>query len=616
MLWNPMQRTTSRPGVTGMATAFGLIVIAFAPSCAKLDPGSYEGDGQAAAFIAETEPRPTVEIVSPARGAFLVPGPVAVQGRTTPSTKQPEPIVSINVNGESVAVGPDGIFQTTINLSPGVTTITAVATDAAGHAGTGTISVMSGEYTAADQEIPEAVLVRLNDHALPGIASVVETFIWTLDLNSLSNQPLYNGQFLGITAQLDARNPRFVDVLMDFDIEPEGMYFTVTLDRPRIDIDAQVNFGSSVIGPESIAVIADSVVATGRLNLFIRPADQRLGVEVLDFDLQIPGYQNQIQNPNLTFLEPLISGVVQRRIRSAMQDAIDARRDDLARLLDNWLAPATPFTLLGIPIGYEVRAERAEFDTFGLTLQGGFQAPLITPSALAQAAPGSFRTAGGLPVSVPNTVGFFASVDDDAINRALFAAWGNGLLDQTIDESRLQALGFALPVGTLRAEYILRVMPELSVVFGPNDPVAVRLEAMLPPIVRVTGSPDLVTAEIGELHLTLLMDRGQGFEEALHIALHGRIPATVELDTGGIRLAANGFAELTIDMVEEAAAPIDEARVETALALVLTPIIPGLLNQIPLIPLPNMGQLSVATAQGAPDGPEQDRLGITAEISR
>ena len=56
----------------------------------------------------------------------------------------------------------------------------------------------------------------------------------------------------------------------------------------------------------------------------------------------------------------------------------------------------------------------------------------------------------------------YASVDDDALNRALFAAWGTGLLEGQVTEATLGQLGLALTPGTLRAEYVLRVIPELG----------------------------------------------------------------------------------------------------------------------------------------------------------
>jgi hypothetical protein len=80
---------------------------------------------------------PTVIISNPHNGATVTTPTVRVQGRVEDSVR----VSSLNVAGQGVIVRPGGIFGVTVKLKRGKNTIVATALNAAGNAGTQSISV-------------------------------------------------------------------------------------------------------------------------------------------------------------------------------------------------------------------------------------------------------------------------------------------------------------------------------------------------------------------------------------------------------------------------------------------------------------------------------------------
>ena len=59
-----------------------------------------------------------------------------------------------------------------------------------------------------------------------------------------------------------------------------------------------------------------------------------------------------------------------------------------------------------------------------------------------------------------------------------------------------------------------------------------------------------------------------------------------------------------------------EPEKEVLLSLVLTPLIPQVLNGVNMIPVPHLNQLTIFNCQTFSDGPSFDHLTATADMSR
>ena len=100
-------------------------------------------------FTVDTVP-PVLNVTSPDDGLITNKSTVVVAGTTNDSTSSP---VTLTVNGNTVSVGSDGSFSTTVTLSEGENTITIKAVDQAGKVSTVTRTVTLDSSTPVIESI-------------------------------------------------------------------------------------------------------------------------------------------------------------------------------------------------------------------------------------------------------------------------------------------------------------------------------------------------------------------------------------------------------------------------------------------------------------------------------
>lgn len=609
------------PTLVGLA-----LTVASLPACSNLGVDSPRSGGTsgvgslAAGSITAPVPGVQVEILSPARASFQSPGRITLTGMTTPSQSTSAPITEVVIDGLTLPVQPDGSFSTDIDLLPGMNVIGAQARDSRGETGSTTISVLAGEWNPPSQVIPAAISLRINDASLDALASIGEDTARTLDMSQLTTTPLYQNRLLGmLDALATMHNPRFTDTRVVFDSQPDGLHFMLELIDPALEVQVQASmFGALTMGPEIALVGADSVQVTGRVALSVLP-DGRLGVSVEDVTADfVRFYATFPTSPLMSLVAPLFRGLIQSRLEDELANGLAHQAADLQQELDNALTPAQPLTVLNKPFGLDIRAESVAFDHLGFGMQLQYNSPpVLGTTPRAQAAPGSYRTPGAMPppTSPRSTV---ISMDDDTINRALYAGWAGGLLDMDMSPQGLLQQNITMPNGGITAADVGSLLPELLTVAPPSAPMSVRVEAGLPPLLQVTGAPDLVELSLGEVYLEMLVDRGGGtFETFFRIALHARIGATVVVNQGGIRLSSNQNADIRVDLLDTPMVDLDERRIQILLATALTPLLPRLINSINVIPLPpQIQQLTLFDVRGWADGPAHEHLTVGADMLR
>lgn len=609
------------PTLVGLA-----LTVASLPACSNLGVDSPRSGGTsgvgslAAGSITPPVPGIQVEILSPVRASFQSPGRMTLTGMTTPSQSTSAPITEVVIDGLTLPVQPDGSFSTDIDLLPGMNVIGALARDSRGETGSTTISVLAGEWNPPNQVIPAAISLRINDASLDALASIGEDTARTLDMSQLTTTPLYQNRILGLLDALATmHNPRFTDTRVVFDSQPDGLHFLLELIDPAVEVQVQASmFGRLTMGPEIALVGADSVLVTGRIVLSVLP-DGRLGVSVEDVTVDfVRFYATFPTSPLMSLVAPLFRGLIQGRLENELANGLALQAADMQQELDNALTPAQPLTVLNKPFGLDVRAESVAFDHLGFGMQLQYNSPpVLGTTPRAQAAPGSFRTPGGMPAptSPRSTV---ISMDDDTINRALYAAWAGGLLDMDMSPQGLLQQNITMPNGGITAADVGALLPELLTVASPSAPMSVRIETGLPPLLQVTGAPDMVELSLGEVYLEMLVDRGGGtFETFFRIALHVRIGATVVVNQGGIRLSSAQNADIRVDLLDTPMVDLDERRIQVLLITALTPLLPRLINSVNVIPLPpQIQQLTLFDMRAWPDGPARDHLSVGLDMLR
>lgn len=116
-------------------------------NCADNDGNS--ATEKSTTFTVDTVP-PVLNVTSPDDGLITNKSTVVVAGTTNDSTSSP---VTLTVNGNTVSVGSDGSFSTTVTLSEGENTITIEAVDKAGKVSVVTRTVTLDSSTPVIESI-------------------------------------------------------------------------------------------------------------------------------------------------------------------------------------------------------------------------------------------------------------------------------------------------------------------------------------------------------------------------------------------------------------------------------------------------------------------------------
>lgn len=574
------------------------------------------GGGSSASTVRPAEPTPKVRITQPARASFLHPGAVAIEGVATPIPGG-APIASVLLDGQPVSFDANGVFRSSRTLAPGLTVIEAVAIDADGRRGGTAIGVLAGSYAPVGPAVASAACARVNDRALDAIGKIVEGVLWSLDLSTILRDDV--GVFTAtniLWIRLDAQitQVRFHSLYATMDATPSGIAATLTVDGIILDANTWIDWGFGPGSPTPVTLEADRGVVQSTLSIARQPdgtVRTAFGPPAIAFTnfraTATGGLMQQIAN--------LLPSVIENGVRDGLAKLItQTAPPELDKVLNETVLVRPPFDVFGKPYGPEVRVENIAFDDAGISLWASFQGITgpLTPRGLA--APGSFATAGALPAAA-TARGFMASIDDDAMNRALHMAWAGGVFDIDLDDAFAQSLGAALPF-RLEVGSVRRFLPELALVAPDAAPVLLRFRPDLPAIVKIEGSPDVAKLYSGEIGLEVLVDRGAGFESFVKTINQAEIGLGFGMTSAGLEITSVATPQLRVDVVEEPLVEIDDRRLEVFLDVVLTPAIPHLLNKMPVIGIPQFNQLSSLAVDLYPDGPAREHLTMDGELVR
>jgi hypothetical protein len=556
------------------------------------------GKGSTAAPIVVVEPSPEVEITHPPRASFHAVGPVQVVGQVA-AVDSLDPVQSVNIAGQTVPVAADGSFTATVSLDPGLNVLNASAVDSRGRAGSTAVGVLAGEWLAPGTPVQGGLAARLNDPALDAIGSVVERLGSTIDLNSLVQDPLYDGSLLGgtLTAKVDITNPNLNLVGATIDGEADGLHVIVKLDQVRLDINAVATaVGSPLIGPEQATVTADSAELHTRLRL-VQEADRSLGILIEDSSVDFVNFNVRWNTGTLMpIILPLLRSWIGRFAEKQLAKLIDDLEQGLELSIDEALNPTVPTPVLNAQYLWDVRVDQVQH---GISL----------------------------------------ALDDDVLNKALYAAWAGGALEMDLGALSLGGVGGSSTGSTasgstasgpgfgglagpapgpgLTVGDLALFLPEVLGAADPDAPITARIEAGLPPLFRVTGAPDLATLELGELRAQLMVDRGSGPELLVELVVHLEAGVTVAHVGNGLRLSSARHAEVSVDITQQPLVRFDERKVKVVLSTALTPLIPTLVNQVGVLPLPpEVSHLTLFNLRAYADGPAGDVLKVELDMAR
>ncbi len=508
-------------GSTGAAVASGT------------SPGNLAGmQGQGSAFAG-----PEIEVLTPARAAYLPAGSVQLTARVRPAGA---PIAEVHVDGLTTPVASDGTVQTTLTVQPGLNTIVVEAWDVHQHRSERHVSVLAGQFGPENVPVAEAGALRLTDSALdglePGIARAID------------------GQRGAIVAQILGSNPpkdttferfSFGQVGAAIDAVPGGLRFTIDVDDVALDIKVRKKF---------LFVFPVTKRGTVRANRLTLEGTATFGVQNGALVTQLSNVTSRVQG----FSVPDWADDHEDEIRRGFTQAFAAQAAgsldaELTKALQGAATAGTATqNVLGTALQIDWRLTSIAFDADGATAAFGASvqaaAPVYGSEQRSWITGTPLATLGGPGNTAWNAA---LALHQDALNQALHAAWRAGALQLTIDGATFAQLA-PLATSGFDTTALLAAAPQLASVLAPGLPLEVELEGQLPPVVSLQPQgPELLQVALGSLKAKLsVIDPATGQRTPLVTAIYAlRAPANLIEQNGVIALNPAGLPQLNVDVV-------------------------------------------------------------------
>lgn len=479
---------------------------------------------------------PVVQITQPARGAWVSGTRVTVAGTVL---DRGGGVDRLTVAGTSATIAKDGTFSAEVTVDPGLATIRVEAFDQAGQRTTDHVSIMAGSFAPETQLVPGATTVRISDGVLsalqPALNSALESQRATIRQQLLSTPVdkdvrITNANFGAMRGAVTLMNGAVqlaaeIDALV-ISIEAKGKFLFFFTATKRGDVRAN-----------KVRVVADVMITVqgGQPIVSVKTAQASVeGLSVPDF---ASDYRGQIQQK----LQEGFAAAASQQLSAALQQAISTFA----------LGGTTKQSVLGRELELSWQLESLSIDATGLSATLGANG-LALQRPRGEGAPGSFAAGGALPVLTSGAgsqeVGI--AVHQDAINRALHAAWRAGALDQVIDQTSTGQVSAALP-SLLTTTALMAAVPDLRDKLKPDLPLSLTVQGNLPPVLTATASSEAPLAvSIGDLHLLLeQVDPAGGRILVLEAVCAAKVGARVFERGGKVMAEPAGQPELHLDVI-------------------------------------------------------------------
>ncbi|MEN0067759.1 MAG: hypothetical protein AAGA48_36860 [Myxococcota bacterium] len=545
---------------------------------------------------------PAIRCDSPIDGRMITASP----GSTltfTGGVADANAIAGVQVNGQTVAVAPDGRFQTGVPVVLGQNFVDIVAIDGFGIESTRVCTFLAAPawfpeegladdvvsltlfQSAIDDGNPQGALNSLNDL----LTAVTDSpgLLDTLDNALSTNNPLKNScdqSVFGVCifrSRIDYRDasiggPNETSLtLVDGGLDARVVVRDVAIDvrlTGTIDSDVTARFDSV-----NIDLGFDLVLDGSGPGVVVRSTQ----VDVSGLDADLSGFPGFLEDILLFIFGVLINDLVEDVLRDQIRDEFGAILDDLVGGLDiTSLATVVEVPRLDgngtLPLSFGLGF--SSLDVTPSRLQFGVATQLTGPSAIANPSFGVAVESDAFLSTIATSRSAAAGIHQVLFNQALHALWRGGLFDA---ELVANDLGGELP-----------------------DGLSARLRATLPPVAELDGQQ--VKLGLGPLVIDLTYPGL--FDEPLSLVIGARSTLQVGLVDGDL-----AFGQLAVDEVflSTPGVPLDPTTrlvLEGFAGALVQRIVDGALNDaIPALPIPSFPLPDDVVSFGLPAGSE---LGI------
>lgn len=539
---------------------------------------------------------PTFTIVSPARGEFVSgSAQVTISGAADDAESG---VSRVEVNGQQATFnGNQWSIPSTLDFGTNIFTL-RVADNAGNEAHTSWSALYSQTYLPATELVPDSAASRLSERALSQIAPVVINQI--VESGALQEaitsavETLSRGRVT--VSQLSFGTPTTTVGLV------QGGIRTI-IDIPSLDVQATFSGFTVRLSATNVHVDAILLISVGN-GQFVVTMPERPTVQLTGFASQ-PSFA-------LRGLQAIVEGALAAAIQTALPPALDSALDATTQP-QPFTFPGGTVTVQTVPRSLSI--DPTAFRSSGDTSVSAPASPNVRPG------PGSISR-NGATTNPPVFTGLHdlgLAVREDLLNQALYAAWQSGAGHVRVDQAFLTRFGINLPI-PLDASFLVPFFPALESLVPPGGgpmPMAFDLDPLLPPVVKLGPSPQPLTAQLGELHMTIAADfSGQGtYQPVLTVALHCETSVGPALLGEELRLTFGDPVRFSAALHENPLG-LPQPDIDQFLR-VLAPLCVGLAGSlIPALPLPAspFGLPHVQAVEIRQDGPGADFLTIEGDL--
>lgn len=547
--------------------------------------GTSSATGAASSLPAGT----SFAIASPKRGDFLSgSAQITVTGASAAN------VAKVEVNGQAATIS-SGSWSIAETLEFGINTFVVRASDAAGaDVGHTSFSVMwSPSYASPTQDVADGLALRVSQGALNKIVPVA---VQTLGSSGALQAAIQQAASTAGGGAFQIKSLTFGTPTVALTLVQGGIDASIDIPTLSVDIDA---FGMSIPFTATNAHFDATldVAVVNKAFVVTMPSAPTV---------QLTGFSSS--NPLASTLQPAIEAALALAIQQVLPPAATAAMNGAVK----------PYTATYGPFTATVDAKPSTLAIDPANLRGTADANVTvavagaTPMTTAPGAP-SRNGATTAPPAFASAHDVSLGVREDLLNRGLFAAWQSGGMKLHVDQAYLAKLGVSLPF-PLDASFLVPFFPALASLGSGPLPLAFELDPQLPGMVLTSGTPSLLTAELGELHMGIAVDTSSGSVPVLELAVHGKFGVTPAISGGALHVSLGAPTELEADLLANPlglSAPDVDRFLQTALPLLVN--LAG--SNIPSIPLPALpGGFQPTNVTIGVDGAGADFLTVEGDL--
>ena len=506
---------------------------------------------------------PVVEVQSPPRGTVTEDTSVVVAGRVTDS----QSAVSLKVNGQAVAVDPDGSFSTTIEVGDGITLFDTIATDAAGNEANDARAVLAGQLVPQETPVAEGVVANLSGEAMKGLGGVVSNLANNTDFTALATalNPVVDAGGGGCnSARVYVSSVEHGGVEVGVNPVAGGLQAAVVL--RSLVVRGSVSFRALCIGGSaSWTISADDYDVGGIIQPTL--ADGNINIGLASVVSEFRGFNLDVNNiPG--FIENIFEDDVRDKLAQILRDKVNELVPSTATaFLAEFLAGAWDVSFLGQTVSLSVTPSAMSWTELGGTI-------VLDTSATVAGVEGADYLSSPRPrpseADMAST-GLRVGLADDVINQLLAGIWASGALEDAMVPGDADALGAA---------------------FG-GEVASATMTLMLPPVANFDTTSGTARITIGDMMVTAIDPAGATLAS---FVVSADIDLAVDTSSDGRVKVVTRTPRILAQVLEQAPTllvPLDKLKVAAISELAIKTISLKADSLLETLPVPGLADATI-----------------------